>query len=110
MDPVFLIFPPLPVIADLHVGGFRLGDGAVEGGAGGQPLGQALVHPAQLLRQDADVVLQAGLLLLLLVDLSVELVPLGAQLLDTWARERDIRTERPLDRHRYLCVDSRSQH
>lgn len=66
----------------LGVRSLRLSDGAVQGGAGGQPPGQALVDPAQFLGQDPDVVLQAFLLILLLLDLSVQLLSLRAQLLD----------------------------
>lgn len=68
---------------DLHVGGLCLGDGAVKVAAGGESSGQALVDSTQLLCEDMDVVLQALLLLLLLLNLPVQLFSLGTQLLNT---------------------------
>lgn len=70
---------------DTHLGVCSLGlcNGAVESGARRDSLRQALVDSAQLLREDSDVVLQAILLLFLLLDLTVQLLPLGAQVLDT---------------------------
>lgn len=67
----------------LGVCSLRLGDGAVKGGACGESLGQALIDSAQLLREDTDVMLQPLLFLFLLLDLSVQLIPLRAKLLDT---------------------------
>ena len=73
----------LRALQDLGVGSLGLGDGSVERCSGGEPLSQTLVDSAQLLRQDADVVLQSILLFFLLLDLTVQLVPLGAQVLNT---------------------------
>ena len=72
-------------VGDTHlgVGSLGLGDGAVEGVAGGESLRQALVDSAQLLREDVDVVLQPILLHLLVFDLTVQLVTLVVQVLDT---------------------------
>lgn len=67
----------------LGVGSFGLCDGAVKSGAGSEPLRQALVDSAQLLREDSNVVLQPILLLFLLLDLTVQLLPLGVQVLYT---------------------------
>lgn len=68
--------------AHLGVRRLRLCDGAVERGPSGQPLSQTLLHSAQLLRQDLDVVLQPLFLLFLQLDLTVQLLPFGVQVLD----------------------------
>lgn len=72
----------------LGVGSFGLCDGAVKSGAGSEPLRQALVDSAQLLWEDSNVVLQPILLLFLLLDLTVQLLPLGVQVLYTWWRQK----------------------
>ena len=67
----------------LGVGSFCLCDGAIKSGAGSEPLRQALVDSTQLLWEDSDVVLQPILLLFLQLDLTVQLLPLGVQVLYT---------------------------
>ena len=67
----------------LSVGSFCLCDGAIKSGAGSEPLRQALVDSTQLLWEDSDVVLQPILLLFLQLDLTVQLLPLGVQVLYT---------------------------
>lgn len=68
----------------LHVSSLCLCDGAIEIGTCGQPSGEALVDTAQLLREHADVVLQPRLLFLLLLDLTLQLLPLRAQFLNAY--------------------------
>lgn len=82
---------------DTHLGVRSLGlcDGAVESGACSESLRQALVDSAQLLWQDSDVVLQAIFLLFLLLDLTVQLLPFGVQVLNTWQRQKKFTAPTP---------------
>lgn len=70
-------------LTHLGVRSLRLSNGAVQCCTSSESSAQALVDPAQFLREDPDVVLQTVLLIFLLFDLSSQLLSLRAQLLDT---------------------------
>ena len=66
----------------LGVGGLRFLDGLVILIARGDLASEVVVDPSEPLGQDAQIILDLGLLLLVLVDRLVDLLPLLAQILD----------------------------
>lgn len=60
----------------LHVRSLGLCDGAIEVSTCGQSSGEALVDAAQLLSEHTDIMLQPCFFLFLLLDLTLQLLPL----------------------------------
>lgn len=65
-----------------------LRDGAVERSSGCDSLRQTLTDSPQLVREDLEVVLQSLLLILLLLDLMVQVIPPGVQILKDCSRPK----------------------
>lgn len=70
----------------LCVGRLGFSNGAVKCSSGCDSLRQALTDSPQLVREDLEVVLQALLLIFLLLDLMVQVIPPGVQILEDCSR------------------------